>query len=66
MPGQYVDFGITSGAIKTSRGSICPLRSNIHTNMISPLLWEHMRTIESILYEIYATEGCIRLTQEYS
>ena len=24
MPGQYVDFGITSGAIKTSRGSKVP------------------------------------------
>ena len=66
MLGQYVDFGITSGAIKTSRGSKVPFteyRSYWHD---FPLLWEHMWTIESLLYRNYARKGCKRLTLAYS
>ena len=47
-------------------GQKCPLRGNIHSDMISPILWKHMCTMESVQYKNYATEGCIRLTQEYS
>ena len=63
MPGPYVDFGITSGAIKTSRGSKVPFteyRSYWHD---FPLLWEHMWTIESLLYRNYATKGWLWPTQ---
>ena len=43
-----------------------PLRVNIHSDMISPILWKHMFTIASLSKRNDAIEGCIRLTQECS